>query len=196
MLEQWRNESPAVNTPFFRWIVKSFASRFDLDSTLAALIPRERLFATPIETRSQAQPDCFRDTYRRLLEARESLLPWLLMATYSDHPPSFVEAYRFLRLGDIQKLLDKMASVLADGASRIDRVDHWDLYEYIPDREKQLNFLLDLLPQYGIEADTYAEAVQQYVHLLDTIFPANVRAASPSGNGVSLSISASVKSEW
>lgn len=51
-----------------------------------------------------------------------------------------------------------------------------------PKQEKQLDFLLDLLAQYGIEADTYAESVQQYVKLLNTIFPAGMRQAAPSRN--------------
>jgi hypothetical protein len=186
ILENWRNQSPTANTPLFRWIVRVFASHFEFDQKLTALLPREPLFTTSIETRSQSNPHCFRDTHTRLLAAREALLPWLLMATYVDHPPTAVEAYRFLKLDDIQKLLEKITSVLKHGATYIDRGDHYGRFSYINDQKDQLNFLLDLLPEYGLQAESYSEAVQEYIKLLDSIFPSSAHTAAPSGNVVAM----------
>src|SRR4051812_23063920 len=111
------NALPAAT---FRAISKILCEHFQIDQTLTALIPQEAIFKTPIEIRCEQGRGCFADTHARLLKSRESLLPFLLLKTYSDHPPVAVEAYNYLRLGDIKEVLDKLASTLKWGALKID----------------------------------------------------------------------------
>jgi hypothetical protein len=187
ILENWRNQSPTTRTDFFRWIAPSLVSYLNLNRLVPTLMPRESRFQTPLEKRSQGEPHCFRDTHNQLLAAREQLLPWLLMATYSEHPPAAAEAYRFLKLGDIQKVLEKLASVLGHGARCVDQhMSCYDRSRFIEQHETQVNFLLDQLTQYGIEADTYAEAVQKYVKFIDSIFPASAHVKAPGGEVTTL----------
>jgi hypothetical protein len=182
IVENTRAQSNDKTPATFRALIKGLCEHFQIDQTLTALMPQEAVFKTPIETRSQQSAGCFRDAHTRLLDARESLLPWLLLKTYSDHPPVAVEAYNYLRLGDIKEVLDKLAYTLRYGARYIDRDDHYDRSSYMEDQKKQVEFLLDQLMQYEINADTYAQAVQQYVQLLDSVFPAAIRANAAAGD--------------
>lgn len=183
MLEKAKAQSSDEAPATFRSIIESLCTHFEVDDMLAALMPHEGVFKTFIATRSGQSTGCFRDAHTRLLNAREVTLPWLLLQTYADHPPTAVEAYRFLKLGDIQKMLEKIASILSFAALYIDRnKDSYDTQKFIDNHTKQVEFLLDQLVQYGIEADNYSQAVQQYVAVLDSVFPAAVRTNAPSPN--------------
>jgi hypothetical protein len=151
---------------------------FQIDDGIRALLP------------NAANVVSYRQKHAALLNARPSILPWLLLKTYSDHPPTAVEAYRFLKLGNIQNHLERLSSVLRVGALYIDhQTGTFDTDRFIERQNKQVEFLLESLVQYGIEAETYAEAVKQYVALLDSVFPAAVRTNDAAGN-VELTITA------
>src|SRR5438105_3999306 len=74
-------------------IRRKLHQHFQIDEGIRALIPNG----------NGANGQCsYKQKHAALLNARASILPWLLFKTYSDHPPTAVEAYRFLKLGNIQ----------------------------------------------------------------------------------------------
>jgi hypothetical protein len=168
VLEQWANTANAA--AFFRAMVRTFTAHFDIDAILQKLMPDEHVFRTPIAQRSQTNPECFKATHLMLLNARARLLPTLLLSTYNDHPPTAFEAYRFMRLGDIRDLIDKIASTLRTGTSGVDR---YTSKSDMDNHDDHIGFLLDQLEQYGLTANSYREAVQEYAKLLSTIFPSS-----------------------
>jgi hypothetical protein len=181
ILERWRNDSPVDHLPLFKSIARQVAAHVELDSTLTALMPADELSSAPILERSEENPQCFRETHARLLKARQRLLPWLLLTTYRDHPPTAVEAWKFLKLDDVRGLLENIACLLRKSAG-VDRAQF--SWSFIRDQKEKLEFLFETLAEYGIEADSYAEAVQGYVRLVDSVFPLSARGGARPGEVV------------
>jgi hypothetical protein len=169
IFERWRNEGPEDDA-FFRGVVDVAARHFGIDHWLHAIFPRHHAFEIPIAERSRTNPNCFKETVAQLIAGRDQALPYLLLTTYRLYPPAAAEAYRCLKLDDIQAHLEKIARVLKVGPSH----EHsWSLDRH----EEYVSFLLRQLEHYNIKAETYAEAVLQYAELLNNVFPAGREAA-------------------
>ena len=104
------------------------------------------------------------------------------MQSYADHPLPAVEAYSVLRLADIRSLLTKLATVLNYGTNYIDSGPYYNRDVFVNDQKEQVEFLLDQLYEYGIDAKTYAEAAQGYIKLLNAMFSSSVHTPRQPSN--------------
>lgn len=172
-------DTTGLNRAVLSLFTKTLCEHLEIDKLLRALIPNEPSFATPMVTRSASGLACFRDTHARLLDARPALLPWLLIQTYAAYPPTAPEAFRFLKLQDIQHLLDSLGRLLQEGPIYIPKYSYKShTEEYIENQETKINFFLDQLVHYGIDAENYSDAVKQYVSMLDSVFPQRSKTAA------------------
>jgi hypothetical protein len=167
----------------FRDIVHAFCVRFDLDNCLRSLLPSDDSWSGALEARSQSSPRCFAEAHTRLLKSRDQVILPLLARTYSEFPPTPPAAYKHLKLREIETLLDKISGTISYGARMVDHCRECDRSDFIEDQNTQVEFLFDQLYQLtGISAETYHQAVQEYLKLVEHVFPTAQRPVEPSSD--------------